>query len=202
MLKNAKATGTFSSDAQTAGATFYVLKLSVSPGVSLVIDNIALYRQEVTTQDAAPPTWSRLLTAPFPRLANRFENRTDNTAALAFNEGTPFTYSVEQIESRLAFSDVIAGLSLQNQTQNPDSIHRIRALNPNVVILPDRFFEQQNLLQPAFLMPTLPPLFCPTPKAKSSVSLIPGGASPSSVPAADHTISYFPQHRRKVVNGR
>ena len=150
MQKNAAAAGSFSSGAQTAGASSYVLNLSVAPGVSLVIDNIVLYRQEVTTRNTPPPTWTRLLTAPFPRLGNRFEQRTDNTASLAWNEGAPYTYSVDQIERRLAFSDVIAGFSLQNQTQNPDSIHRIRALNPNVVILPDRFFEQQNLLQPPF----------------------------------------------------
>ena len=144
MLKNATVTGTFSSGAQTAGGSTYVLELFAQPGVSLIVDNIFVYRQDVITQNAPPPTWNRLLTAPFPRLGNFFENRTDYTASLAFDEGTPFTYSVEQIESRLAFSDVIAGISLQNQTQNPDSIHRIRALNPNVVILPEKFIEQES----------------------------------------------------------
>jgi uncharacterized protein (TIGR03437 family) len=76
-------------------------------------------------------------------LGRFFEVRTDYSAELAFNEGTPLFYSVAQIESRLAFGDVIAGLDLQNQTQNPDSIHRIRALNPNVVILPETYLEQQ-----------------------------------------------------------
>ncbi|MBZ5676419.1 MAG: hypothetical protein LAP61_19430 [Acidobacteriia bacterium] len=91
MLKNAAVTGTFSSGAQTAEASSYVLRLFVAPGVSLVIDTIVLYRQEVKTQNAPPPTWSRLLTAPFPRLGKDLEFRTDYTASLAFNEGTPFT---------------------------------------------------------------------------------------------------------------
>jgi hypothetical protein len=48
---------------------------------------------------------------------------------------TPFQYSTDQIESRLAFNDVIAGLWLTEQT-NPAAIRRIRQLNPNAVILP------------------------------------------------------------------
>ncbi len=144
MLKNAAARGRFSSGAQTAGASSYVLRLSVAPGASLIVDNIVIYRQDVTTQNAPPPTWSRLLTTPFPRLGKDLEIRTDLTASLAFNEGTPFTYSVEQIESRLAFSDVIVGLDLQNQTQNPDSVHRIRALNPNAVILTQESLANQD----------------------------------------------------------
>ena len=144
MFKNAEGTGTFSSGAQTAGASSYVLQLNAQPGGSLVVDNIFVYRQDVTTQNAPPHSWNRLLTVPYPRLGNFFAGRTDYTAELAFDEGTPFYYSVAQIESGLAFSDVIAGLSPQSQTQNPDSIHRIRALNPNVVVLPDRSIEQQT----------------------------------------------------------
>ncbi|MBZ5676420.1 MAG: hypothetical protein LAP61_19435 [Acidobacteriia bacterium] len=40
------------------------------------------------------------------------------------------------------------GLSLQNQTQNPDSIHRIRALNPNAVVLTSRDLEALSDLPP------------------------------------------------------
>ena len=148
MLKNAAVTGTFSTGAQTAAASSYVLQLNAGPGVSLIIDNIFVYRQNVTMQNAPPPTWKRLMTTPFPRLGRFFEVRTDSSAELAFNEGTPFAYSVEQIESRLAFGDIIASPPLQNQTQNPDSIHRIRALNPNAVILPETYIEQQSNLPP------------------------------------------------------
>ena len=152
MLKNAAVTGTFSTGAQTAGASSYVLQLNAAPGVSLIVDNIVVYRQDVTTQNNPPPTWNRLLTTPFPRLGRFFEASTDYSAEYAQNEGTPFFYSVEQIENRLAFGDIIVGLDLQNQTQNPDSIHRIRALNPNAVILPETFIEQQrgDLAPPSF----------------------------------------------------
>jgi hypothetical protein len=51
-------------------------------------------------------------------------------------EGPPFRLTVNQIESTLAFADVIAGLEDDTETQFPDSIWRIRQLNPNAVILP------------------------------------------------------------------
>jgi uncharacterized protein (TIGR03437 family) len=142
-LKNTAATGTFSTGAQTAGASSYVLKLYAAPGVSLVIDNIFLYRQDVTTQNMPPPAWDRLRTARFPRLGKYILGNTGFIASTGKAEGKPFTYTVDQIESRLAFSDVIAGLDLWNQTNDPDSIHRIRALNPDAVILPYRNFEGQ-----------------------------------------------------------
>jgi uncharacterized protein (TIGR03437 family) len=154
MFKNAAAAGTFSTGAQTAGASSYVLKLYAAPGVSLVIDNIFMYRQDVTTQSAPPSTWSRLQTAPFPRLSKYILGSTQGIASSGKAEGQPFTYSVAQIEDRLAFGDVIAGLDLWAQTNDPDSIHRIRALNPNAVILPYRVFEGQTTPSPPVLSNT------------------------------------------------
>jgi uncharacterized protein (TIGR03437 family) len=150
MLKNSEVKGTFSTGAQTAGASAYVLNLGVAAGVSLIIDNISVYRQDVTMQNAPSNTWSRLLTAPFPRLGNYILAGTAGIAQFAYDEGKPFTYSVAQIENRLAFADVIAGLSLRNQTLDPDSIHRIRALNPNVVIVPQRMLEGQEITSAPF----------------------------------------------------
>jgi hypothetical protein len=144
MYKNSTAAGTFSTGAQTAGSSSYVLTVSLSPGASLVIDNVVLYRQDVTTQTTMPAVWSRLLTLPFPRLADSFALRTDYVSSLALNEKAPFTYTVEQIERRLAFKDLIAEMSLSNQTQNPDSIFRIRALNPNIAILAAKDIQYQS----------------------------------------------------------
>lgn len=151
MFKNAATAGTFSSGAQTAGAPSYVLNLSLSAGVSLIIDNIYVYRQDVTLQAAAPATWSRLLTLPFPRLGVT-PIPTDEISSLALDEKAPFTYSVDEIERRIAFSDVIGEVPLYNQTQNPDSIHRLRALNPNAVILPSKDLDLQG--KPATAAPT------------------------------------------------
>jgi hypothetical protein len=150
MLKNVAPTGTFSTGAQTAGSGPYTLNVNMCCGGSLIIDNIVLYRQDVITQNAPPSSWNRLQTMPFPRLGNFMLEGTAGMAQFAWDEGTPFTYSVAQIENRLAFADVIAGLSLGNQTLDPDSIHRIRALNPNVIILPQRVLEAQQVSAPPF----------------------------------------------------
>ena len=83
------------------------------------------------------------MTLPFPRLGNKIHEDTLAMAQYGWDEAQ-FTYTVAQIENRLAFSDVIAGLSIRGQTQNPDSIRRIRALNPNIVILPEREIEAQE----------------------------------------------------------
>jgi hypothetical protein len=144
MLKNAATSGTYSTGAQTGGAASYGLKLYAAPGVSMVVDNIIVYRQDVTTKSAPLPAWNRLSTAPFPRLSKYMLGSTEWTAQTGKAEGQPFTYSVAQIEDRLAFSDVIAGLDIWNQTNDPDSIYRIRALNPNTVILPFRPFGDQG----------------------------------------------------------
>jgi hypothetical protein len=101
MLKNQETTGTFSTGAQTGGAGSYTLNLFVNSGVSLIIDNIFVYRQDVTTQNAAPPTWDRLLTMPYPRLGNKIQEGTAGMAQFGWDEG-PFTYTVAQIESGLA----------------------------------------------------------------------------------------------------
>lgn len=149
MFKNAAAAGTFSSGAQTAGASSYVLYLSLRAGVSLIIDNIFVYRQDVTPQTTPPSSWSRLQTLPFPRLGNKILLTSDTVSSLALNEKAPFTYSVEQIERRLAFSDVIGEAALDAHMLNPDWIHRIRALNPNIVILPKLDFVHQGQISAA-----------------------------------------------------
>lgn len=148
MLKNAATAGTFSTGAQTGGGASYGLKLYAAPGVSMVVDNIIVYRQDVTTQSAPRPAWNRLSAAPFPRLSKYMLGTTEWVAQTGKAEGQPFTYSVAQIEDRLAFSDVIAGLDIWDQTNDPDSIHRIRALNPNAVILPFRSFGDQTIPGP------------------------------------------------------
>jgi uncharacterized protein (TIGR03437 family) len=157
MLKNQEQAGTFSAGVQTQGRAPYVLHLDLNPGVSLIVDNIGLYRQDVTVQNAAPAAWAQLLNLPFPRLGNYLNltgNTTEALAQVGWNE-KPFTYTVSQIENRLAFSDVIAGLSIADQNQSPDSIPRIRALNTGVVILPSKPLWTQSQ-QPACCASTNP----------------------------------------------
>ena len=70
---------------------------------------------------------------------------------------TPHQYSVDQIEGRLAFHDVVAGLTVDTQTLDPASIRRLRQMNPNAVILPYRISEEQeqDVMPPPFAQVSL-----------------------------------------------
>src|SRR5215469_15853618 len=64
---NAAASGTFSTGALTNSSLSYTLNISAGPGVSIIVGNIVIYRQD-TVQTTAAPAWSGLDTLPFPRL--------------------------------------------------------------------------------------------------------------------------------------
>ena len=147
LLKNAPATGTFSSGALTAGAASYTLYVSAVTGSDVVVDNIAFYRQDAAPVSTAPATWSRLNSLPYPRIGIYMLGTTYWQAQQGgMAEGPPYRVSIDQVESRLAFADVIAGIDADSQTRYPDSIRRLRALNPNAVILPYRISEEQGLI--------------------------------------------------------
>jgi uncharacterized protein (TIGR03437 family) len=147
LLKNAPATGTFSSGALTAGAASYTLNVSALTGSDVVVDNITFYRQDASPVSTAPATWSRLNSLPYPRIGIYMLGSTLGQAQSGgLAEGPPYRVSINQVESRLAFGDVIGGLDADNQTRYPDSIRRLRALNPNAVILPYRISEEQQLI--------------------------------------------------------
>jgi uncharacterized protein (TIGR03437 family) len=148
MLKNAPLNGTFSTGALTTNASSYVLKFYVSEGVRLLMDNIVIYRQDIASQTTTPESWSKLGTAPFPRLGKYILGNSGWNASTGSAEGKPFAYTVDQIESKLAFFDVIAGLTTENQTLDPASIYRLRSLNPNAVILPYRVADVENNITP------------------------------------------------------
>ncbi len=146
LLKNAPASGTFSSGALTAGAASYTLNVSAVTGSDVLVDNIAFYRQDASAA-STPATWSKLNSLPYPRIGIYMLGTTfwqTQTGGLA--EGPPYRVSINQVESRLAFADVIVGIDADSQTRYPDSVRRLRALNPNAVILPYRIAEEQGLI--------------------------------------------------------
>jgi hypothetical protein len=146
LLRNAPAMGTFSSGAQTAGAGSYEFYISAQPDSDVVIDNIAVYRQNTIQASTQPASFARLNQLAYPRLG-KFTLST--TLAQAWRgglaEGPPLRISLDQLEGTLAFADVIGGLALDAQTQLPDSIRRLRQLNPSIVILPYRIAEEQGI---------------------------------------------------------
>lgn len=141
-LKNAPAAGTYFSGALTGPASSYSLYVAASAGATVIIDNIAILRVDVSTSSTPPPSWSRLEHLPFPRLGKDINGSTLNVAASAPAEGVPYTYTIPQVESGLAFSDVIVGIGASAQSLDPTSIQRLRNLNPNIVILPYRISEE------------------------------------------------------------
>jgi uncharacterized protein (TIGR03437 family) len=147
LLKNAPATGTFSSGALTAGAASYTLNVSAVTGSDVVVDNITFYRQDASAVSNAPATWSKLNSLPYPRIGIAMLGTTYwQTQQGGSAEGPPFRVSLNQVERNLAFADVIIEVDADSQSRYPDSIRRLRALNPNAVILPYRIAEEQGLL--------------------------------------------------------
>jgi hypothetical protein len=142
-LRNAPSSGHFSTGALTNVASSYVLYVGALPGWSVVIDNVAINLLSPVLSSTVPSSWGGLARRPFPRLGNVQQSTTEFLAEYPFIE-PPFTYSVNQIESRLAFADVIAELMVGSQSESPASISRLRRLNPNAVILPYRIAQEQN----------------------------------------------------------
>jgi len=145
LVPSAPATGTFSAGGQTATASQYYFSITASADSDVIVDDIKVIRQDPVQQTTRPSTWTRLENLPFPRLAKLgkyFQGATGWQARPGMRDGQ---YSVDQIESRLAFNDVIAGLWWDTQTRDdPGSIRRLRQLNPNGVILPYRISEEQG----------------------------------------------------------
>ncbi len=137
LFRNAVSVGTFSSGAQTNDSASYVLDIAAGRAVSIVIDDVVIYRLE-PTPTSAPASRSILESLPFPRLGAWNFGNPNYTASSGLGGGQPYYYSVEQVENGLAFADVIAGLALD--AIGTDSIRRLRQLNPNAVIVPSQSF--------------------------------------------------------------
>jgi uncharacterized protein (TIGR03437 family) len=153
LLKNATPTGTFSSGALTAGRSSYALGIYSSSQSDVVIDNIAIYRQDAAQTSVTPSAWARLESAPYPRLGSRMYFTSTGEAVDA--QGNRYLFSVDQIENRLAFFDVMAAMLPEAQTQSPDYLKRLRAVNPNVIILPNHLTAQQDVMPSAPLGATV-----------------------------------------------
>jgi hypothetical protein len=144
LLNNASATGTFSTGLLTGHAASYVLSLRASGGASIVIDDIVFYRQDAIQTTSTPAAWDNLQSLPFPRLGYNF-NGAIIWAAQPSSGGAPSPYSVEQVEYRLAFGDVLTAVDNSGLSLEPANVRRLRQLNPNLVILPYRIAQEQEM---------------------------------------------------------
>ena len=137
LLKNAEATGTFSSGALTGSEQAYYLNISAQEHASIVIDNINIYRVVTEKIFEQPDEWKLLNWTPYPRLGNFFMATTSGIVQSGGAGGLPYLYTAEEVENKLAFSDVVAGLPKSIQTVDPDFPRRMKKKNPNMIFLPD-----------------------------------------------------------------
>jgi hypothetical protein len=144
LLKNAPTNGTYSGGALTGAAARYYLRIMAVGGVSIAVDNIHIVRQERTLAPGGLAAAAEIPGLPFPRLGNYLMGTTTDMAAGGIAEGKPFTYSVDEIERRVAAFDVLVGTAFSDQTWDPDFPRRMRALNPNLLILPYRIAQEEG----------------------------------------------------------
>jgi len=147
--RNAPMSGTFSTGAMTNSSPSYVLNVDAGVGVSIIVGNIVIYRQD-TVQTTAPPPWANLDTLPFPRLGAWYTGHPDYDVTGGSGGVPPYYFTLNQIENNLAFADVIVGFDNTAQTLGMDSLRRLRQLNPTAAILTsgDGPLETVNLVSP------------------------------------------------------
>jgi putative glycosyl hydrolase-like family 15 (GHL15) protein/Ig-like domain-containing protein len=145
LLKNAEATGTFSTGALVASAPQYLVRILTGAEAALVVDNVTLIRVDTTAMTEPPRSWTDLSSRPYPRLGNYQQGTTEGIIRGAPGEGARFAYTQRQFETRLAFADVIVGESTSAQTMDSDFVRRLRLENPNVVVMPYRISQEHGL---------------------------------------------------------
>jgi uncharacterized protein (TIGR03437 family) len=145
LLKNAATSGTSSAGAQTAGSVSYALTIAANAGATVVIDNIAVYRQDPVQTSSPLPAWNASASLPYPRLGKYGVLSSSELAQSAPAEGVPFLYTVAQIENRLSLFDFFMGTHPKTQSMEPDEIRRLRILNPGMIILPGLISEEVGL---------------------------------------------------------
>jgi len=148
MFDNVDLEGTYSAGALTAAASNYYLNIFSAEGTTALIDNLKLYRLDAWPITSQPSEWSDISNIPYPRLGNYFMGNTFNLArdgqALVDTPEGQLAYSKQLMEEKLAFSDIIVGCSLDEQTVDTDFCRRIQELNPNIIIIPYRLYGEQT----------------------------------------------------------
>jgi len=141
MLANSSSEGTYSTGGlTTSDAPAYYLKVQSTEGVSIIIDNIRIFRQDNIIVTSPPNRWAELADLPYPRLAN-FQLGTTNHLAEGsglmpdWPEGE-LVYEPEDVEEKLSFFNITAGLNEQIQSMDTAFFKKLREQNPDMIILP------------------------------------------------------------------
>lgn len=137
LLPNAPATGTFSVGAQVAEEPAYMIYVAAGAQADVVIDNLTLFRRDAVETATLPLTWAKLAARPYPRLGRYMSGGAAPWVAQnSLAASVPSFYTVDRVEGRLAFNDILAGFDIANQSNLPDSVRRLLLLNPDLVLLP------------------------------------------------------------------
>lgn len=147
MLKNADDQGTFTLGGKMGDAQNYTLSINTTQKASVVIDNLRVLRHDAREIEDQPPHWGNFSSLPYPRLGAAMLG-TSNWMAYGIGGEPQFSYSVNQIERRMAMMDVIVGAEIYSQTLDPGFTYRLRKMNPNIILSPYRIAQEQNYEEP------------------------------------------------------
>jgi hypothetical protein len=142
LLKNAQASGRFSTGFYTGEKGPYRLQIVAVENAEVTISDLKLERGDPVAVRETPPSYAYLEDAPFPRLGNYTQTSPDAQARGGF-ERRPWVRTVDEIERDMALFDLTFGFG-QNLNYDPGFPERLRALNPHAVVLP--YFLGQEVM--------------------------------------------------------
>lgn len=112
----------------------YILEVAFNQEVKLQISNLQLSKQVTVAQSLD----QHLSDARFPRLGNNFTTYGEWVAhdGSGSAQGPTPLISLFDLEKQLALSDIVTGLSSFYLYNDPALSKRLKAINPNIVLLP------------------------------------------------------------------
>jgi hypothetical protein len=136
LLRNAPATGRFSTGFGRGSAGPYRISIQAGTGSRVLIDNILIEKGTARSFAEEPASYAYLRDAPFPRLGNNNQISPTEQVSWGGFEEIAWRSTVEEEERRLALFDIIFGFDTFHELYDSDLPNRIKALNPNAVLLP------------------------------------------------------------------
>jgi len=136
LLRNSEASGRFSTGFGTGSAGPYAVAISGGRNARVLIDNILVERGTPRSFTDEPASYIYLKNAPFPRLGNCIGTSPTEQVVWGGFDGVKWRSSVDELDRRFALFDVICGVGQLYHLFDPDLPNRIKAINPNAVLLP------------------------------------------------------------------
>ncbi|MCX7028017.1 MAG: putative glycoside hydrolase [Spirochaetes bacterium] len=148
LLRNATASRHFSTGFSTGSTGPYSVSISAGRQARVLIDNILIEQGTPRSFTSEPASYTYLENAPFPRLGNYLQLSPTEQVAWGGFEGVKWRSSVDDLERRLSLYDVLFGFTPVQHLFDPDLPNRIKALNPNAVLLPYVLGQETPYIRP------------------------------------------------------